>query len=100
MIGVLEKAPDGGRRISQDGQRDLDRIATAVVEAARDEEEEGNDDEEDASEDEDNEQMIGRMLWPLSSFTPFLIFVATIISLHSFSTLHDEPVPALIMVII
>ncbi|CAG8707788.1 1392_t:CDS:2, partial [Acaulospora colombiana] len=29
-IGVLELLPDGGRRISQDGQRDLDRIATAV----------------------------------------------------------------------
>lgn len=54
-IGVLEKAPDGGRRISQDGQRDLDRIATAVVEAAKDEEEEDDeeDEEEDVDEDED-----------------------------------------------
>ena len=54
-IGVLEKAPDGGRRISQDGQRDLDRIATAVVEAAKDDEEEEDeeDEEEDADEDED-----------------------------------------------
>ena len=38
-IGVLEQTENGGRRISQDGQRDLDRIATAVVEAAREEEE-------------------------------------------------------------
>jgi len=52
-IGVLEKAPDGGRRISQDGQRDLDRIATAVVEAAKDEEEE---DEEEENDDEGNEE--------------------------------------------
>lgn len=52
-IGVLEKAPDGGRRISQDGQRDLDRIATAVVEAAKDEDDDDDDGEEDADEDED-----------------------------------------------
>lgn len=52
-IGVLEQAPDGGRRISQDGQRDLDRIATAVVEAAREaEEEEGGDEELPEEEDE------------------------------------------------
>ena len=46
-IGVLEKSDNGGRRISQDGQRDLDRIATAVVEAAREEEEEEEEEEED-----------------------------------------------------
>jgi small subunit ribosomal protein S19e len=46
-IGVLEKAPDGGRRISQDGQRDLDRIATAVVQAAAEEEEDEDEDEEE-----------------------------------------------------
>ncbi|BGP33169.1 Protein component of the small (40S) ribosomal subunit [Rhodotorula toruloides] len=35
-IGVLEKdTARGGRRISVDGQRDLDRIATAVLEEAR-----------------------------------------------------------------
>ncbi|KAF8310273.1 hypothetical protein DL93DRAFT_2084661 [Clavulina sp. PMI_390] len=51
-IGVLEKAPDGGRRISQDGQRDLDRIATAVAEAAKEEE---DDDEEAADDDDDDE---------------------------------------------
>ncbi|KAG8686779.1 40S ribosomal protein S19 [Ceratobasidium sp. 395] len=50
-IGVLEHAPDGGRRISQDGQRDLDRIATAVVEAAKEEEEEEG--EEEAAEEEE-----------------------------------------------
>ena len=48
-IGVLEKSDNGGRRISQDGQRDLDRIATAVVEAAKEEE----DEEEEAEEEEE-----------------------------------------------
>ncbi|CAD6584590.1 MAG: hypothetical protein CYPHOPRED_002758, partial [Cyphobasidiales sp. Tagirdzhanova-0007] len=42
-IGVLEKDPRGGRRISQDGQRDLDRIATAILEKQRDD---TNEDEE------------------------------------------------------
>ncbi|KAF8133929.1 hypothetical protein EV363DRAFT_1397335 [Boletus edulis] len=51
-IGVLEQTDNGGRRISQDGQRDLDRIATAVVEAA---EEEEDDDEEDEGEGEEEE---------------------------------------------
>ena len=47
-IGVLEQSEAGGRKISQDGQRDLDRIATAIVEALREEaEEEEEDDEED-----------------------------------------------------
>ncbi|EJD38929.1 putative ribosomal protein S19 [Auricularia subglabra TFB-10046 SS5] len=49
-IGVLELAADGGRRITQDGQRDLDRIATAVVEAER---EAAEDDEEEQEEDEE-----------------------------------------------
>lgn len=47
---MLEQTDNGGRRISQDGQRDLDRIATAVVEAAKedeDEEEEGEEEEEE-----------------------------------------------------
>ncbi|KZO96527.1 40S ribosomal protein S19 [Calocera viscosa TUFC12733] len=51
-IGVLEKAPDGGRRISQDGQRDLDRIATSVVETLREEEEEEEEAAEEAAEEE------------------------------------------------
>lgn len=51
-IGVLEQTDNGGRRISQDGQRDLDRIATAVVEAAR----EAAEDEEDEEEDEEEEE--------------------------------------------
>jgi small subunit ribosomal protein S19e len=50
-IGVLEQSDNGGRRISQDGQRDLDRIATAVVEAEREEEDE--EDEEDAEGEEE-----------------------------------------------
>ncbi|KAL5501394.1 RPS19A [Sanghuangporus vaninii] len=49
-IGVLEQNDLGGRSISQDGQRDLDRIATAVAEAAREEEEE--EDEENEEEEE------------------------------------------------
>ena len=49
-IGVLEKSDNGGRKISQDGQRDLDRIATAVLEAAKEEEEEEEEDEEEDEE--------------------------------------------------
>jgi small subunit ribosomal protein S19e len=49
-IGVLEKSDNGGRRITQDGQRDLDRIATAVVEAER-----GSGDDEDEEEEQDEE---------------------------------------------
>merc|ERR1712225_161866 len=53
-IGVLEKDPRGGRRISQDGQRDLDRIASAILEAQRgDEEEDEDEDEEEAEEDDE-----------------------------------------------
>jgi small subunit ribosomal protein S19e len=52
-IGVLEQTGNGGRRISQDGQRDLDRIATAVIEEAKDEEE--DEEEEEGDEDEDGE---------------------------------------------
>ncbi|GJJ10498.1 hypothetical protein Clacol_004724 [Clathrus columnatus] len=51
-IGVLELAADGGRRITQDGQRDLDRIATAIVEAEREDADEEGD---DAVEEEDDE---------------------------------------------
>lgn len=49
---MLEQLENGGRRISQDGQRDLDRIATAVVEAAKEAEEE-EDEEEEVEEDEE-----------------------------------------------
>lgn len=49
-IGVLELAADCGRRITQDGQRDLDRIATAVVEAEREAAGEDEDEEEEAEE--------------------------------------------------
>lgn len=52
-IGVLEKSDNGGRKISQDGQRDLDRIATAVAETQREEEEEGAEEEEGEDEDEE-----------------------------------------------
>ena len=41
-VGVLEQEEDkGGRRITQAGQRDLDRIAMSVLEA----EDEGDDEE-------------------------------------------------------
>ncbi|ODV85334.1 hypothetical protein CANARDRAFT_207773 [[Candida] arabinofermentans NRRL YB-2248] len=36
-IGVLEISPKGGRRISENGQRDLDRIAAQTLEAEDDE---------------------------------------------------------------
>jgi small subunit ribosomal protein S19e len=52
-IGVLEKAADGGRKISQDGQRDLDRIATAVVEQQREEEGEDEEQEDAVASDEE-----------------------------------------------
>lgn len=55
-IGVLEKAENGGRRISQDGQRDLDRIATAVVEAAKEEEEDEEEGEEGGEGGEEEEE--------------------------------------------
>ena len=50
-IGVLEQSENGGRRVTQDGQRDLDRIATAVVEAEREEEDEDEEEEEDEDEE-------------------------------------------------
>nr|XP_018264962.1 30S small subunit ribosomal protein S19e [Kwoniella dejecticola CBS 10117]OBR87120.1 30S small subunit ribosomal protein S19e [Kwoniella dejecticola CBS 10117] len=55
-IGVLEAHPDGGRRISQDGMRDLDRIATAVLESERAEESEEEEEEEDEEEEEADEE--------------------------------------------
>jgi hypothetical protein len=48
-IGVLELHPDGGRKISQDGVRDLDRIATSVWEAQSAAAEEEESEEEGAS---------------------------------------------------
>jgi len=51
-IGVLEQTENNGRRISQDGQRDLDRIATAVVEAAKEEEDEEEEEGEGEAEAE------------------------------------------------
>lgn len=54
-IGVLEKDPKGGRRISQDGMRDLDRIAVACLEKQQEdesEEEEEDDEEEEEADDE------------------------------------------------
>lgn len=51
-IGVLEKDPKGGRRISQDGMRDLDRIAVACLEALR-EEEDSESEAEEADEEDD-----------------------------------------------
>ncbi|KAG2335753.1 hypothetical protein BDR05DRAFT_897835 [Suillus weaverae] len=48
-IGVLEQTDNGGRRISQDGQRD------AVVEAAKEEEDEEEEGEEEEEEEEEEE---------------------------------------------
>lgn len=55
---MLEQTDNGGRRISTDGQRDLDRIATAVVEAAKEEEEdeEGEGEGEGEGEEEEEEE--------------------------------------------
>ena len=50
---MLEQTENNGRRISQDGQRDLDRIATAVVEAAKEDEEEDEEEEEGGEEEEE-----------------------------------------------
>lgn len=36
-IGVVEQTGKGGRRISENGQRDLDRIAAQALEAEEDE---------------------------------------------------------------
>ena len=52
---MLEQNELGGRSISQDGQRDLDRIATAVAEAAREEEEEEENEENEGNEEEEEE---------------------------------------------
>ena len=53
LLGVLEQTDNGGRRISQDGQRDLDRIATAVVETEKAEEDEDEEEEEEEAEEDD-----------------------------------------------
>jgi small subunit ribosomal protein S19e len=50
-IGVLEKDPKGGRRISQDGMRDLDRIAVACLESLKEEVEEDEEEEDDEDEE-------------------------------------------------
>lgn len=55
QIGVLEHHPKGGRCISQDGMRDLDRIAVAVIESQREEEDEDEDEDEDEENEEDDE---------------------------------------------
>lgn len=39
-LGVVELSPKGGRRISENGQRDLDRIAAQVKEAEAEEDDE------------------------------------------------------------
>ncbi|TFK74787.1 ribosomal protein S19e [Pluteus cervinus] len=52
-IGVLEQSDNGGRRISQDGQRDLDRIASTVIEEARNNEEEEEEEEEGGEAEEE-----------------------------------------------
>jgi len=48
--------PDGCRRISQDGTRDLDRIATSVVESQKEEEEEEEEGEEEEGGEEEEEE--------------------------------------------
>ncbi|KAF7768594.1 hypothetical protein Agabi119p4_7837 [Agaricus bisporus var. burnettii] len=49
-IGVLEKSDNGGRRITESGQRDLDQIATQVFDQTKE-----DDDEEEEEEEEEEE---------------------------------------------
>ena len=72
-IGVLELHPDGGRKISQDGVRDLDRIATSVWEAQSAAAEEEESEEEGASRPA---LCCGSTcLWWIVSLTPAPVFV-------------------------
>ncbi|KAF9454718.1 ribosomal protein S19e [Macrolepiota fuliginosa MF-IS2] len=50
-IGVLEKSDNGGRRISESGQRDLDQIATQVFDQTKEEEDEDEEEEEEEEEE-------------------------------------------------
>jgi small subunit ribosomal protein S19e len=49
-IGVLEISENGGRRITESGQRDLDQIATQVFDQNKE------DDDEDEEEEEEEEE--------------------------------------------
>jgi small subunit ribosomal protein S19e len=53
-IGVLEKSENGGRRVTENGQRDLDQIATQVFDQAKEDEDE--DEEEEEEEEEEDEE--------------------------------------------
>ena len=55
-IGVVEISSKGGRIISQDGMRDLDRIAVAVLESQREEDEEDEDDDDDEDNDDEDDE--------------------------------------------
>merc|ERR1719201_1713018 len=57
-IKVISKSDKGGRRITPDGQRDLDRIASKVI-LVGDKAEDENEDEEDESEEESEEESDG-----------------------------------------
>lgn len=50
---MLEKSDNGGRRITENGQRDLDQIATQVFDQAKEEAEEEDQEEQDQEEEEE-----------------------------------------------
>merc|ERR1712032_573382 len=54
-LKIVEKAPNGGRRITREGQRDLDRIAVHVKNAAAEDEDDDEDDDEDEDDDDDDD---------------------------------------------
>ena len=55
-IKVIRKSDKGGRRITPDGQRDLDRIASKVVLAGESKEEDEDEDEDESEEEESEEE--------------------------------------------
>jgi len=55
-FGVLEKSDNGGRRITENGQRDLDQIASQVFDQAKEEAEDEEEEEQDEEEEEQDEE--------------------------------------------
>ena len=75
-LGVLEKSDNGGRRITENGQRDLDQIASQVFDQAKEE-----------AEDEENKTRKRKRsdwLFPLSSIINLFITVYSMCLLRTF----------------
>ena len=64
---MLEKSDNGGRRITENGQRDLDQIASQVFDQAKEEAEDEEEEEQDEEEEEEEEEE-----WLV--FPPFLYY--------------------------